>query len=164
MNWSALSRACAAVGLMVGVAALGAAVTAPVVPRTALLVAGGPSATAGPDRAAGKRSADSVMAALVEIAPFRMNRRAASVRFDPQSTGVQTAQLRPAVPSLHLAGIVWSDRPVAVVGGIPGTAGARAMQVGDTIGGIQLRRVTKGGAMLAGFDTAWSLTLETTRQ
>jgi hypothetical protein len=35
--------------------------------------------------------------------------------------------------------------------------GSRAMQRGDTAGGLRLRRITPGSVVMTGYDTTWTL-------
>ena len=41
--------------------------------------------------------------------------------------------------------------------GLPGVVGSRLLQVGDTIGGLRVRRIGMAEVVLAGLDTMWTL-------
>jgi hypothetical protein len=60
---------------------------------------------------------------------------------------------------LVLSGIVWGSTPAAAIEGIPGVDGSRLLSKGDTIAGLQLRRISRTGVVVAGFDTTWALTI-----
>jgi hypothetical protein len=160
MTWAYAARASAMLGLVSGVFALFSAAALNLVPEA---VGEALVDTAWAGTGAGESGfdprLDSVIGALVEDAPFRATREPSRRRFEPQQPQDAVALQRPPAPALYLAGIVWSSRPVAVVGGIPGTTGPRVMHPGDTLGGVRLHRLTQGGAALTGYDTTWSLTL-----
>ncbi len=88
--------------------------------------------------------------------PFRLWHRAPSVRF-----GV--AQIAPvaAVPRPHpvLTGLLWGERPSALMEGIPGHEGAVVMSAGDTAGGLRVVQVLRDRVTLTGMDTSWTLTM-----
>jgi hypothetical protein len=45
-----------------------------------------------------------------------------------------------------------------VLEGVPGREGAVILAAGDTAGGLQVRRLEPGRAVIAGYDTTWVLT------
>ena len=102
---------------------------------------------------------DSSMHAMEAAAVFRERRVKSRIAFDPrQSAGAPAPpEPAPARPAIQLVGIVWGSHPMALVDGIPGVDGSRAMQRGDTVGGLRLRRITPGSVVMTGYDTTWTL-------
>lgn len=102
------------------------------------------------------------LAVLVQTDPFRLGRRPATISYDP-AVGDQPPVEPPAIqrPTLILAGLVQGGavKAGALIEGLPGTVGARLLQVGDTSGGIRLRRIGAEEAVLTGQDTTWKLKL-----
>lgn len=92
--------------------------------------------------------------------PFRSTRRPAGVRF---SAAPMTEPPPPGVagprPQLVLRGLVDGRVRVAIVEGFPGTEGARAVRVGDTVGAFRVTRVDHGHVRIAAADTSWRLNL-----
>lgn len=114
-----------------------------------------------PARAAGLRSADSVVRMALAAAPFRARRTPASVRYDPVRAAEPAAPAppKPPKPSLVLSGIIWGETPAAAIEGIPGIDGTRLVVKGDTIAGLRIRRIGHSEVVVAGFDTTWVLTV-----
>jgi hypothetical protein len=117
-------------------------------------IVGTPSA---PGRGIPNRVADSAATLLLESAPFRAARHPAEVAFDPVHAG-ETPQPKPTRPLLTLRGILWGLRPVALIEGLP--AGSILLGVGDTLGGIRVKRIEHARVVLVGFDTTWVLPLD----
>jgi hypothetical protein len=103
---------------------------------------------------------DSLMRTIVQAAVFREHRTLAQVGFDPsQPPGAQAAPppAGPPKPVIQLVGIAWGSEPVALLDGVPGMEGSRAMQRGDTAGGLRLRRISPREVVMTGYDTTWTL-------
>jgi len=102
---------------------------------------------------------DSVMLVATKAAVFRERRSLASVPFDPvrPQTGEAPPPPGPPRPAPQLVGIAWGSTPVALLDGVPGTDGSRAMQRGDTAGGLKLRRIFPHEVTMTGYDTTWTL-------
>lgn len=94
-------------------------------------------------------------------APFRASRQAPDVRYDPQTLGAPPvpATATPPKPTLTLVGLVLDGAPKALIQGIPGATGARLLGVGDTAGGVRVRRIQSDRVRVTGHDTAWTLEL-----
>lgn len=105
---------------------------------------------------------DSLAGAIARGAVFRERRSPARVAFDPSlPAGTQPAlpPAGPPKPAIQLVGIAWSSEPVALLDGVPGMDGSRAMQRGDTAGGLRLRRISPREVVMTGYDTTWTLRL-----
>lgn len=104
-------------------------------------------------------SPDSVFRLAVAAAPFRARRVPPSARYDPSRVGEAAVQLPPAPPKpvLTLRGIAWAVAPSAIIEGIPGVEGGRAVLRGDTLSGLVVRRITPTDVTVTGFDTVWTL-------
>lgn len=100
--------------------------------------------------------AESALAAAVAKAPFR-KRRTSAAPYDPALIGGPPPPPAPPKPAVILAGIVWGDQPVAAIEGVPGSEGAVVLGIGDSTGGVRVRRITRESVILAGYDTVWSL-------
>jgi type II secretory pathway component PulC len=103
---------------------------------------------------------DSVGTLVTRHDPFRMTRRPSAAVYDP----VQLAQ--PATPpapkpALALVGIVWDSGrdPTALLEGLPGVDGPRALRQGETIGGLRVKRINPDRVVITGLDTTWTLTV-----
>lgn len=101
-------------------------------------------------------NADSLASVTIRQDPFRAARRPAAAAYDP-AIGAPGAPAAPAKPLLTLVGLVAGPEPSAVVEGIPGVDGARALRVGDSVGGFTIRRITTDRVVIAGMDTTWVL-------
>ncbi len=100
---------------------------------------------------------DSLGQVVIQRNPFRLGRVPADIPFTPIPPEAVYVEPPPPKPQLVLSGIVWGEEPSALVEGLPGVEGVRLMRVGDSIGTIRLRRVTRTEATLAGMDTTWVL-------
>jgi hypothetical protein len=92
--------------------------------------------------------------------PFRRSRTAPALSYNAAAIDrAQHLAVAPPLPKpvLVLTGILWGNRPAALLEGIPGQEGARLFRLGDTAGGIRLRSLTRTRALLVGFDTSWAL-------
>jgi hypothetical protein len=92
---------------------------------------------------------------------FRFGRQAASTPYDPLSGAAVSPGASPVrtspKPTLQVVGIVDGAEPQAVVEGLPGVNGARAVRVGDVIGGLTVQEIAAGVVRIAGLDTTWVL-------
>jgi hypothetical protein len=146
----------AAAGLVLaGAAGLVAAVRFPL----------GASAGDGRVRAAEERPSiavevpDSLIPRVVGGHPFRPDRRAAPNRYEPSPMGGEVLAATPPIrPALRVAGLLWGSVPRVVLEGVPGREGAVILAAGDTAGGLRVRRLDPGRAVIAGYDTTWVLT------
>jgi hypothetical protein len=105
---------------------------------------------------------DSLARTIMRAAVFRERRMPAQVAFDPSlPAGAQPAPpaASPPRPAIQLVGVAWGSEPVALLDGVPGVDGSRAMQRGDTAGGLRLRRISPREVVMTGYDTTWTLRL-----
>jgi hypothetical protein len=100
---------------------------------------------------------DSLTRLVVQGAVFRERRMRAQVAFDPSQPA--PAPAGPPRPAIQLVGIAWGSNPIALVDGVPGMDRSRAMQRGDTAGGLRLRRISPREVVMTGYDTTWTLRL-----
>jgi len=101
---------------------------------------------------------ESLVVAATVRDPFRANRRPADISYDPRRVEQPAAQAGGAPkPPLRLAGFVASTPPLAILDGIPGVEGGRAVRQGDTVGALRVVRVGSGTVRVVGFDTTWTL-------
>jgi len=92
--------------------------------------------------------------------PFRVTRRPSAVAYEPARVVQPTTSPRPK-PALALVGLVW-DRlsgPTALIEGLPGVDGPRAVRLHQRIAGLRVRAITFDHVVIAGLDTTWSLTV-----
>jgi hypothetical protein len=104
---------------------------------------------------------DSQLALMSDGAPFRLSGRPSGVAYDPLRSDPQLTvpPSGPPRPALALSGIVYGLRSAALIEGIPGRERAVALAVGDTLGGISVRRIAADHVVLTGFDTTWTLAI-----
>jgi hypothetical protein len=107
------------------------------------------------DRVPPADSIDAVARVVAETDPFRLDRRPTSVPYRPDLEGVAPPP-KPAKPVLVLAGLVGN---AAVVDGVPGHSETAIVHVGDTLGGLRIRRIGRDTVLISGADTTWRLTL-----
>ena len=139
------------VGVLAGVAALAAAARwTPPVPQSI--------ATPGPTVDAGL-SHDSVGSDWAPRAPFRRGRHLPRLRFAARRPQAPVPEQASAVarPALQLHGIILGAEPSGIVEGLPGVDGARAVRVGDTVGGLRVARITATMVEVRASDTTWIL-------
>jgi len=94
--------------------------------------------------------------------PFRVERRPFRRAYDPveAQNPVPFAELvQPARPALFVSGIAWGQSPSALLEGVPGADGPRLIRSGDTLGGLNVRRITAAQVTIGGYDTVWNLSL-----
>jgi hypothetical protein len=100
--------------------------------------------------------ADSGAGPIETLAPFRADRRPAQVRYrlNDDAASSPLASVRPV---LTLRAILWGVEPIIVLEGLGDRQ--RLLRVNDTIGGLQIVRIGRFGARIAGLDTVWNLRL-----
>ncbi len=102
--------------------------------------------------------ADSLAQAITRRNPFRIHRSPAAVRFAPELAGQPLPPPPPvARANLVLAGVVLGPEPVALIDGLPGTDGTRALRLGERHGDYRLRELSAERAVIAGPDTTYVL-------
>lgn len=108
---------------------------------------------------------DSLARAAAGAAPFRSGREPPTLRFDPLGANTETSEGAPAgpPPPPRLSGVAAGSPPAAVLDGIAGADGPRIVQVGDTIGGFTVRRITRDGVVLVRDGVEVTLWLDGTR-
>jgi hypothetical protein len=125
----------------------------------ALAFAGAAASQAPSPEQLSVRTQDSLARRLIAAGPFRRSRRPPPLSYT-LDTPPPAPQSGPGLrPGLRLTGIILGPRPVAVIEGIPGASGGRVLAVGDTLGGLRVRRILARSATLVGFDTTWTLTI-----
>lgn len=102
---------------------------------------------------------DANFAAVVARDPFRIDRRSSPVAYDPLKIG--QASSAPPKPALVLIGIVWDggQDPTALLEGLPGMEGPRAVRRGEALGPLRVNRIAQDRVVVVGLDTAWVLTV-----
>jgi hypothetical protein len=100
-------------------------------------------------------SIDVAAARVAETDPFRLERKPASVAYKPELEGVAPPP-KPPKPRPVLDGIVGG---AALLDGIPGQTATAILHVGDTLGGLRVRRIGRDTVVVTGADTTWRLTL-----
>lgn len=102
---------------------------------------------------------DSLLAAFLARAPLRLSRRPAERQRGADETGYGQPGSEPPRPTLLLAGTIMGPARMALLAGLPGIEGMRAVREGERVAGIRVVRVRQHQAILVGFDTTWSLTV-----
>mgnify|MGYP007135474208 CR=1 FL=1 len=100
-------------------------------------------------------SIDVAAARVAETDPFRLERKPASVAYRPDLEGVAPPP-KPPKPRPVLDEIVGG---AALLDGVPGQTSTAILRVGDTLGGLRIRRVGRDTVVVTGADTTWRLTL-----
>jgi hypothetical protein len=98
---------------------------------------------------------DSAAHEVAATDPFRLDRHPASVAYRPDLEGVAPPP-KPPKPQLVLEGLVGG---AALIDGAPGHPATTIVHVGDTLGGLRIRRVGRDTVIVTGADTIWRLTL-----
>ncbi len=103
---------------------------------------------------------ESLATHLVTRDAFRVARQPAAVPYDPHAATL-SEQPAPPRPALSLLGIVWDggEDPTALVEGLPGIEGARAVRRGDNVGDLRIRTIARDHVIVLGPDTTWILTV-----
>lgn len=129
---------------------------------TAILAA---DVESGPPPALRDAAPDSgVRAALLRVVrrgPFRLSGQQPDVRYDPRRLDAPPVPeaSSPPKPNLLLVGLVLDGEPRALIQGVPGATGALLLGVGDTAGGVRVRRIRDDRVRVTGHDTTWTLEL-----
>jgi hypothetical protein len=101
---------------------------------------------------------ESLVASAAARDLFRSSRRPADTRYDPhRQEQLMAAPAGVPKPALRLVGFVAGSPPVALLDGIPGIDGGRAVRQGDTVGSLRIVRVADGAVRVVGLDTTWTL-------
>lgn len=156
MNRTGLAWTGAVTCFLAGAAALGAALEVPIGASAAAASAADlVLATPAP-----QGPSDSLLAAGRDAHPFRPDRHAAAQPYNPATLATPGEPIAPAAPkpSLRLAGLLWSARPIAILEGVPNREGGVALAPGDTAGGLRVRRIERALVRMEGYDTVWVLT------
>jgi hypothetical protein len=111
-------------------------------------------------RDAPRAAVDSLVAHVVHRDVFRLARRPAAVAYDPQALA-QPEPPPPLRPPLRLVGIVWDGGldPTALLEGLPGVEGPRAVRRGERVGELRVRTIAAQHVVILGPDTVWTLTV-----
>ena len=99
---------------------------------------------------------DSLLHGIVELAPFRLSRRAA-VAYQLGRPDLAPDAALPPKPVLSLSGIILGRKPAALIEGVPGRDGSTLLQLGDTVAGLRLRSIANDRVVITGMDTTWTL-------
>lgn len=153
MNWYKIAHALCVVPAAVACAAMLVLLTRD--PSVRIIRPDIPALHADPDV-----RPDSISQLLAQAAakwPFRESR--SSPASDAATVAAADAALQQPRPQLQLAGVVHAREASAVVAGLPGAATAQVIQIGQSVGGVTLRKVMGETATLSGYDTTWHLTL-----
>jgi hypothetical protein len=92
--------------------------------------------------------------------PFRLARRPSPVAYRRDLEGVTPPPKAPK-PTLVLEGLVGD---AALLDGVPGHSATAIARVGDTVGGLRVRRIGRDTVIVIGPDTTWRLTVRRTWQ
>ena len=111
--------------------------------------------TASDVGAAPPESIDVAAARVAATDPFRIERKPAAVAYRPDLEGVAPPP-KPPKPRPVLDGIVGG---AALFDGVPGQSATVILHVGDTLGGLRVRRIGRDTVVVTGADTTWRLTL-----
>lgn len=104
-------------------------------------------------------SLDALAGAATTHAPFRPDGRPPSVAYDLARSEAAISGYAAPKPRLVLVGLLGGKTPMAAIEGIPGREGSVLLAVGDTLGGLLLRRISEGAVTVTGMDTTWVLSL-----
>ncbi len=101
---------------------------------------------------------ESLTTGIMAHDPFRVARRPSDVGYDPVRL-MQPVVPPPPKPVLAVVGIVWDTGrdPTALVEGLPGLEGPRAVRRGETVAGLRVRMIEPDRVVITGLDTAWTL-------
>lgn len=130
------------------------------VPRPNTAETTGVPASHGFDARSLSRSLPDAAATIAESAPFRLDRRPASVPYghEPVERDLQQPTPPPS-PTLFLSGIIGGPPWEAIVEGLPGGEGGVLVYAGQTLGDLRVVSIQPDTVVVAGPDTTWVLTL-----
>lgn len=123
-----------------------------------------PEPTVAPARSAEARPtrvpSESLVTQVVARNAFRVTRRPAAVAYDPQALAPPDESTAPR-PALSVVGIVWDGGrdPTALLEGLPGVDGPRAVRRGEHVGDLRIRTIARDHVIVLGSDTTWILTV-----
>lgn len=97
----------------------------------------------------------------IERPLFRADRHAPAASYDPERPVVSETPTEPPLPKplLVVSGIVWGDKPAAVVEGLPGIEGPVVLRLGESVAGVGVVAIQAGRVVIRGLDTTWRLTV-----
>jgi hypothetical protein len=101
---------------------------------------------------------------LREHDPFRFDRTAARVRFNPSGPVGQPGVAPPPAPPrpvIRLVGIIGGPPWTALVEGVPGRESGVLLRIGEASGGVRVTSLAGDSGVFAGFDTVWVLRVST---
>jgi hypothetical protein len=104
-------------------------------------------------------SLDSAASHIVTHDPFRLERKPANVAFSIAPPAIMGAP--PPGPPVRIAlqGMIGGPPWRAIVSGIPGHDGTIMVSTGDTLGGVTIRHIDRGGITVRVKDSTWTVTL-----
>ncbi len=105
---------------------------------------------------------DSLTRSAARRDPFRVARTAAAVPYGSPDVPLAAPAARPPRPVPVLVGIVGGSEPTALLDGLPGTDGTRALRMGERMGDFMLRQVAADHVVIETPDSTWTLRLRTT--
>lgn len=94
---------------------------------------------------------------MLQRNPFRIGRRPSEARFGRPDLVTTDASQSADQVTLSVMGVVWASTPTAVIAGLPGVDGQRAMRLGDLVSGIRLAGIRSTDVLLVGRDRTWRL-------
>lgn len=91
--------------------------------------------------------------------PFRLERKPATVRYNPWEPAhpVVSAPPPPARPSLSLVGLLGGPPWNVLIAGVPGRQSGVLLRLGQEVNGIRFTELRADTVVLAGLDTTWLL-------
>ena len=101
---------------------------------------------------------DSAVEAIRRAAPFQPTR--IPVPPTRASASVASVALPPPRPVLTLTAVGGGRSPVVILDGVPGMEGSRLVRVGDSLGGLTIRKIIRGVVTIVGYDTTWTLAVK----
>ena len=117
------------------------------------------SSPRGAAAAPAPRVANDLLRAILDGDLFRPERQAPDSVPAPPPAQAAARPPAPPKPRLVLQGLVGGPPWDAIVQGLPGHEGSYVVRAGDSVGGLKIRSVRRGGATIRGMDTTWVLTL-----
>jgi hypothetical protein len=104
-------------------------------------------------------SLDSAASHVVTHDPFRLERKPANVAFSTAPPAIVGAPPQGPPVRIALQGMIGGPPWRAIVSGIPGHDGTIMVSSGDTLGGVTIRHIDRGGITVRVKDSTWTVTL-----